>query len=119
MSDDVWTFRGRMPTHISTLNFSGYEVVGRDGSIGTVDSASVEVSASYLIVKTGEWMPGHTVMLPAGTVEKVDSIKRVITIDRTREEVRNAPEYDRRHPGNARFQDRLTGYYHGLYDTGL
>ena len=119
MPDDVWTFRGLNPTHRSNLNFSGYEVVGKDGVIGTVDSASVEVSASYLIVKTGDWLPDHTLMLPAGTVVKVDSVNRRITVDRTREEVSNAPAYDRRHPGSARFQDRLTGYYHGLYETGL
>lgn len=119
MALDVWRFRGTNPAQTSSLDLSGFEVVGRDGTIGTVDKASAEVSASYLIVDTGEWLPGHSVMLPAWTVERIDFKRRQVVVDRSRDEVREAPEYDRRHPGNARFQDRLTGYYHGLYDTGL
>lgn len=40
-------------------------------------------------------------------------------MDRSREEIEQAPDVTRAEMRTARFQDRLSGYYHGLYDTGL
>jgi hypothetical protein len=77
------------------------------------------VSASYLVVDTGEWHPNHQVILPAITVERIEPDKRVVVVDRTRKEIEDAPDVTRADMRTARFQDRLSGYYHGLYDTGL
>ena len=40
-------------------------------------------------------------------------------MDRIRKEIEDAPDVTRAEMRAARFQDRLSGYYHGLYDTGL
>ena len=40
-------------------------------------------------------------------------------VDRIRKEIEDAPDVTRAEMRAARFQDRLSGYYHGLYDTGL
>ena len=119
MPADVWNFRDFRAITAGDVNLSGFEVVGRDGSIGVVDKASSQVSASYLVVDTGDWHPGHQVILPAGTVERIDPDKRVVVVDRTRKEIEDAPDLTRAEMRRARFQDRLSGYYHGLYDTGL
>ena len=119
MTADVWNFRDFRPISAGDVDLSAFEVMGRDGSIGVVDRATNKVSASFLVVDTGDWHPHHQVILPAFTVERMDSERRVVFVDRTRKEIEDAPDVTRAEMRTARFQDRLSGYYHGLYDTGL
>lgn len=119
MSFDVWQYRDSMTFAAEDVDLSGFEVVGRDGSIGTVDKASNDVRVNYIIVDTGDWLPGRRVMLPAYTVERIDPSARKVFLDRKREDIRNAPDYTADKRRSAKFQDALSGYYHGLYDTGL
>jgi hypothetical protein len=120
MPIDVWQYRESMRFAASTVDLSGFEVVCRDGSsIGTVDKASNDVRVNYIVVDTGDWLSGRQVVLPAYTVERVDSDARKVFIDRTRDDIRDAPEFSPKKLRGARFEDALTGYYHGIYDTGL
>ena len=119
MPTDVRTFRDFRPIAAGDVDLSGFEVIGRDGSIGVVDKVTSKVSASYLVVDTGDWHPDHQVILPAATVERFDPDKRVLYVDRTRKEIEEAPDVTPADIRRARFQDRLSGYYHGSYDTGL
>src|SRR3712207_6668303 len=119
MTADVWTFRDFRPVSAGDVDLAGFEVRWRDGSIGFVDKATNKASASCLVIDTGDWHPDHQVVLPAFTVERMDPEKRVVFVDRTRKEIEDAPDVTRAEMRAARFQDRLSGYYHGLYDTGL
>jgi hypothetical protein len=119
MPADVWQYRESMAFSASGVDVSGFEVVGRDGTIGTVDKASNDVRVNYIIVDTGEWLSGRQVILPAGTVERIDASARKVIIDRTKNDIRNAPEFHPKDLRSAKFEDALTGYYHGMYDTGL
>ncbi|MDP9429305.1 MAG: PRC-barrel domain containing protein [Actinomycetota bacterium] len=117
--DGPLELRDLRPIAAGDVDLSGFEVMGRDGSIGIVDKATNKMSASYLVVDTGDWHPDHQVILPAATVERIDPEKRVLFVDRTRKEVEEAPDVTPEKIRTASFQDRLSGYYHGLYDTGL
>jgi hypothetical protein len=119
MPADIWQYRESMAFSASGVDVSGFEVVGRDGTIGTVDKASNDVRVNYIIVDTGEWLSGRQVILPAGTVERIDPTGRKVIIDRTKDDIRNAPEFHPKELRSAKFEDALTGYYHGVYDTGL
>ncbi len=76
------------------------------------------MSASYPVIDTGDWHPDHQVIPPPFTLERIDPDKRVF-VDRTRTEIEDAPDVTRAEMRAARLQNRLSGYYHGLYDTGL
>ncbi len=119
MTADVWTFRDFRPISAGDVDLAGFEVMGRDGSIGVVDRATNKVSASYLVVDTGDWHPDHQVILQAFMVERIDPEKRVVLVDRSRKDIEQAPDVTRAEMRTAQFQDRLSGYHHGLYDTGL
>ena len=119
MTADLWQYRESMRFAAKGVDLSGFEVVGKDGTIGTVDRASNDVRTSFVIVDTGEELGHRQVMLPAATVERIDTAARTVHVDRTKQDVRGAPDFDPHHKGTASFQDALTGYYHGLYDTGL
>jgi PRC-barrel domain protein len=119
MAQDVWQFRESMKFAAGSVDLSGYEVVGPDGSIGTIDKVSNDVRVNYVVVDAGDWLGGRQVILPAYTVTRVDPSARKVFIDRTRDDIRDAPEFSPEKRRTASFEDALTGYYHGMYDTGL
>jgi hypothetical protein len=109
----IWTFRGVE----SGVDLTGYEVEARDGSIGTVEEATTQAGQSYLVVDTGTWIFGRRVLLPAGVVERVDSGDRKIFVNRSREEIRDAPEYGE--PGATDlYRQQVGSYYGGLGEAG-
>jgi hypothetical protein len=94
---------------------SGYHVEAADGRIGTIDRATYNVGSSHVVVDTGPWIFGHTVLLPAGTVERVDHDNRTVYVNRTKEQIKSAPEYD---PDPDRHDDylaRVGRYYEDTY----
>ncbi len=119
MPADVWQYRQSMAFSASSVDVSGFEVVGPDGSIGTVDKASNDVRVNYVIVDTGDWLSGRQVIIPAAAVERIDATARQVIIDLTMDDIRGAPEFLPKKLRSAKFEDALTGYYHGVYDTGL
>ncbi|CAM5238447.1 hypothetical protein SCYAM73S_05652 [Streptomyces cyaneofuscatus] len=86
-----------------------------DGSIGKVDKHSDDVTSSYLVVDTGVWIFGKHVLLPAGTVSRIDTDDQKVYIDLTKEQIKDAPEFDKdKHVGDADFH-RTTGEYYGRH----
>jgi hypothetical protein len=88
-----WNFRsdaGWAPEFDTT----GYHLEATDGSIGKIKQLSHATDHSYLVVDTGPWIFGRTVVLPAGTVTHFDHADRKVYVDRTKEQVKDSPEYD-------------------------
>jgi hypothetical protein len=93
----------------------GYHVEATDGGIGSVDEASDEVGGVYLVVDTGPWIFGRKVLLPAGTVQRVDHDERKVYVDRTKDQIKDSPEYDEATFGTPEYRERVGGYYSGSY----
>jgi hypothetical protein len=111
---DVWTYRdqaqlGYDPT--SGRDLTGYSVEAIDGSIGKIDEATNDVSASYLIVDTGPWIFGKKVMLPAGVIQRVDEDDEKVFVNRTKDEIKNAPEFDDSMFSDPGYRDSVGSYY--------
>jgi hypothetical protein len=94
---------------------SGYRVEATDGGIGSIDEASYEVGSAYLVVDTGPWIFGRKVLLPAGTVERVDHVDRKVYVDRTKEQIKKSPEYDKDSFTTEEYRERVAGYYTDSY----
>lgn len=112
---DPWSYRGDAGT--TGADLVGYTVVATDGTIGKIDSASAEVDSSYLVVDTGHWIFGRQVMLPAGVVDAIDHDDRRVLIDRTKDQIKAAPEYDEQSHSSPEYRDRLGGYYGSTYES--
>ncbi|MEU9030965.1 PRC-barrel domain-containing protein [Streptomyces sp. NPDC048383] len=116
MTENVWGYRetsGRL-TGADLTDLTGYKVEAADGSIGKVDKHSDEVGSAYIVVDTGPWIFGKEVLLPAGTVTRIDPGEEKIYVDRTKEQIKNAPEFDKdKHLGNAEYHQQVGGYYDG------
>ena len=76
------------------LDVVGFDVQAIDGGIGTIDEASYDVGAGRLVVDTGFWIFGKKRVIPAGMVTGVDPDERTVFVRCTRQEVRDAPDYD-------------------------
>lgn len=112
MTADVWTYaEGVMAPGVSPRNVVGYSVEARDGSIGKVDDATYEVGSSYLVVDTGPWIFGKKVMLPAGIIRSVDHEEEKIVVERTKDEIKDAPEFDDSLVRDEGYRSRLGSYY--------
>ena len=107
MSTDLWTYRD---TTIGTTNLTGFKVEAIDGSIGKIDEATNEVGASYIVIDTGPWIFGKKVMLPAGIVDRVDTADESVFVNRMKDEIKDAPEFDESRYHDAKYRDELDGY---------
>jgi len=108
---DVWTYREGVDVGVSPSKVVGYDVEARDGSIGKVDEGSYDTDPSYLVVDTGPWIFGKKVMLPAGVIQSVDHDDEKIFVNRTKDEIKNAPEFDDSLLRDRKYRDRLGSYY--------
>ena len=110
---DIWTFREQT---LDAANLVGFSVEATDGGIGKVDEATGEAGRSQLIVDTGPWIFGKKVLLPAGVVDRVDLDAETVFVNRTKDEIKNAPEFDETmHRDDDEYRNRLGGYYGGGY----
>lgn len=110
---DMWTFREQ---NLVPTNLIGHSVEARDGGIGKIDEATGEAGRSQLIVDTGPWIFGKKVLIPAGVVDRVDDIERTVYVDRTRDDIKNAPEFDKDRYRDEDYRAELGDYYgRGVY----
>lgn len=105
---EIWTFRN--PAW-ATMDLSGFEVEALDGSIGKVSKTTHEADPGHLIVETGPWIFGKRVMLPAGVVTNVQPQQRKVVVNITKDQIKNAPEYDDSLYGDAKYRDSVGSYY--------
>jgi hypothetical protein len=112
MASQIWTYRD---TTITQRNLAGLSVEAIDGKIGKVDDATNDVGASFIVVDTGPWIFGKKVMLPAGVVRDVDMDTETVFVNRTKDQIKDAPEYDedayRNEASRNTYRDQLGSYY--------
>jgi hypothetical protein len=99
----------------SEFDLVGYHVEAADGSIGKVHEATHASEDSHLVVDTGPWIFGRRVLLPAGTVTHIDHTDRRVYLDRTKEQVRSAPEFEPEQLAEPAYRDKVGGYYGDTY----
>ena len=109
---DLWTYdQAVLGVGVDKANFVGYEVEALDGSIGKVDEASYDAGSAYIVIDTGPWIFGKKVMLPAGTIQRVDHEDEKILVSRTKDQIKNAPEFEEGIAYDSSYRGRLSSYY--------
>ena len=105
MDSDLWTY----PETVGRLDVTGFEVEATDGSIGKVKEFSNDAGESYLVVDTGVWIFGKTVLLPAGLVQRVDRDEEKLYFAASKDYIKDAPEFDGDASGD--YRSALGSYY--------
>ena len=113
MQVEMWTYREA--DAVEDVDLTGFEVDATDGPVGKIQEAAYELGSSWLVVDTGPWIFGKKVLLPAGTVESIDPEERKVYVDRTREEIKNAPEHDPSGYAEQEYRLALADYYSRFY----
>ncbi|HET6755789.1 MAG TPA: hypothetical protein VFH23_17760 [Jiangellaceae bacterium] len=115
MAFQPWEYRPETGLTGPDVDLTGYSIAAVDGDIGHVGEATYELGSSYLVVVTGAWIFGRKVLLPAGVVERIDNVEQKVYLDRTKDQIKAAPEYDQT-VDDAQYRDRLGGYYAETYN---
>ncbi len=111
MVEDIWGYPESV-VRIPGTNLTGYKVEAIDGTVGTVEEAAEEVGAAHLVVNCKPWLLGKHVLIPAGTVTRVDHTGGTVHVGRTREQVKDAPAYTHATMGgDAHYRATLGTYY--------
>ncbi|MDL5199393.1 PRC-barrel domain containing protein [Streptomyces sp. ALI-76-A] len=90
--DGIWSYAPDSG-HAEGQELTGYTVAATDGTIGHVDRQADPFGMRHLVVDTGVWVFGRSVLVPVGVVTGVDTADRRITLSCTRGEVKAAPRF--------------------------
>ena len=116
-STDLWTYReaGTIGIDVARgVDLTGFSVEATDGGIGKIDEATYDTSRSYIVVDTGPWIFGKKVMLPAGVIYRVDLEAKTVYVDRSKDEIKNAPELHESSYDEDAYRSQVGGYYGGI-----
>ena len=109
---ETWKYRDpSLATSLAQQDVVGYDVEAIDGGIGQIDDATLETDAGHLVVDTGPWIFGKKVMLPAGVITSVDHEDEKVYVNRTKDQIKDAPEFDDSLIGDEGYRGRLGSYY--------
>ncbi len=96
----------------------GFSVEALDGSIGKIDENTYDAGSAYIVVDTGPWILGKKVMLPAGVVREIDVDDEIVYVNRTKDEIKNAPEVDESLTTDENYRTRLGSHTTGPGGSG-
>jgi hypothetical protein len=106
---DIWAFT--VDPTVAASDVVGFSVEATDGGIGKIDEATHDAGRGHVVVDTGPWIFGKKVVLPAGVIDHVDLDAQTVYVNRSRDQIKNAPEYLPEHGLDDDYRDRLGTYY--------
>jgi PRC-barrel domain len=98
----------------SLESLKGSAVAARDGLLGSVDEVYFDDEAwgvRYLVVDTGSWLKGHRVLISPYSVKHTDPGACTVSVDLTREQVKDSPGIDTRQPVSRQHEVEYLRYY--------
>jgi hypothetical protein len=108
---EIWNPRADVDWNADVV---GYDVEATDGGIGEVDEATNEAGSSYIVVDTGPWIFGKKVLLPAGVITSVDHDEETVWVNRSKDEIKDAPEFDESMERTESYRRPYGEYYGGF-----
>jgi hypothetical protein len=106
---DVWTYQDY--ENLGNTDITGFSVEAIDGEIGSIDEATWEVGSQHLVVDTGPWIFGTKVLLPAGVIDRIDVQDERVFVHRTKDQIKNAPEFDEDRYRDETYRSDVGSYY--------
>jgi len=111
-TSDTWKYRdASLASTLTQRDIVGYDVEAIDGSIGKIDGATLETDSGHIVVDTGPWIFGKKVMLPVGVLTNADHDGEKVFVNRTKDEIKNAPEFDDSMRLDEKYRSELGSYY--------
>ncbi|MDQ1042822.1 PRC-barrel domain containing protein [Streptomyces sp. V4I2] len=112
--DRIWSY-GPDSGYVEGQDLTGFTVAAGDGALGRVDRQADPRGMRHLVVDTGVWLFGGSVLVPVGVVTGIDAGARRVTLACTVGEVKAAPRFktdsETRDPA---YLTAVGDYYHRL-----
>lgn len=105
----------------SVRNLQKYQVMATDGPIGHVDQFFFDDqrwAIRYLVVDTGNWLPGRRVLISPFSIRAVDWSGGTVVLSITRGMVQSSPDIDTHKPVSRQQEAAYLGYYGYPYYWG-
>ena len=106
---EIWAFDKSLKAN--KASWIGYDVHATDGDIGKVDEMSTDAGRGSLVVDTGFWIFGKKRLIPASSVRTVDNTNRTVSVSLTKEQIKNAPDFDEMRRDDSQYYDDSGRYY--------
>ena len=93
---------------------TGYAIQAIDGNIGSVSDVlfeDVKFCMRWLVVDTGNWLPGRKVLLPVSALGHPDRELRLFPVKLTMQQVRDSPDIDTDMPVSRQHEADIFDYY--------
>ncbi len=92
----------------------GYAIAASDGRLGTVSDFLFDDCSwliRWLVVDTGNWLPGRKVLLPPSVLGHPDQKGREFAVRLTMQQVKDCPDIDTDRPVSRQMETSLYDYY--------
>jgi sporulation protein YlmC with PRC-barrel domain len=99
-------------------NILNYKILATDGEIGGVSDLIVddqEMRLRYLVIDTGNWLPGKKVVLSTAWISGVSPEKETVVMNIEKKRIQEAPEYRPDAGFDRDYETRLHDYYRFPY----
>jgi hypothetical protein len=107
----MWTYSTALDTKSAWV---GYDVDAVDGHIGKIDEMSTDAGRGSIVVDTGFWIFGKKRLVPAGTVSSVDHDRKRVAVSLTKDQIKNAPDFDEMRRSDETYFSESGRYYGDL-----
>jgi len=91
-----------------------YKILATDGEIGHVSDillADSDLKVRYLVIDTGSWLSGRTVLLSTAWLSSVAPEKRLIVVNMEKKRIEESPLYETGADIPREYETRLHDYY--------
>ena len=92
----------------------GYAIHTSDGLIGTVSDFLFDDATwlvRWLVIDTGNWLPGRKVLLPPSALADVNHMGRQFSVRLTKQQIKDCPEVESDRPVSRQMETSIYGYY--------
>ncbi|MFF6999671.1 PRC-barrel domain containing protein [Streptomyces sp. NPDC008313] len=114
INDAIWSYPPGCG-HTEGLDLTEFTVEASDGTVGHVDRQADASGRRHLVVDTGVWVFGRSLLVPVGAVSGVDPESRTLVLACTRDQVKAAPEFRTdRETQDPAYLAAVGEYYRGL-----
>lgn len=112
--DEPRTLINEENTMRSAAEIVGYSLKAVDGNVGDVEDFIIDDSfwvMRYIIVNTGTWLSGKSVLLAPGWIEAIDWLASRVSVDLTQQSIEHSPQYDPDVAVSRTYEKRLYEHY--------
>ena len=98
----------------SASAIKGYAIAASDGRLGTVSDILFDDATwliRWLVVDTGNWLPGRHVLLPPSVLGHLDATKKEFSVRLTMLQVENSPDIDTDRPVSRQMEPSIYDYF--------